>query len=87
MNVTTTINIHAAKTHLSRLAEEAAQGDIIIIAKNGKPIAKLVGLDETGPTLPRIGFGLAHATGTGPTTLQEFNAGDDEIAALFEGEA
>jgi prevent-host-death family protein len=87
MNVTTTINIHAAKTHLSRLAEEAAQGDIIIIAKNGKPIAKLVGLGDTGPTLPRIGFGLAYATGTGPATLEAFNADDGEIAALFEGDA
>jgi len=87
MNVTTTINIHAAKTHLSRLAEEAAQGSIIIIAKNGKPIAKLVGLGDAGPTLPRIGFGLAYATGTGATTLEAFNADDDDIAALFEGTA
>jgi prevent-host-death family protein len=38
----TTINIHAAKTHLSRLVEEAAQGKEIVIARAGRPIAKLV---------------------------------------------
>jgi prevent-host-death family protein len=40
----TTINIHAAKTHLSRLVEEAASGEEIIIAKAGTPRAKLVSL-------------------------------------------
>jgi prevent-host-death family protein len=37
-----TINIHQAKTHLSRLVEEAAEGAEIIIAKAGKPRARLV---------------------------------------------
>ena len=41
-----TINIHAAKTHLSALVEEAAAGDEIIIAKAGKPIAHLVALEK-----------------------------------------
>jgi prevent-host-death family protein len=36
-----TVNIHAAKTHLSRLVEAAAGGEEIIIAKAGKPIARL----------------------------------------------
>lgn len=36
------VNIHAAKTHLSRLVERAAAGEEIVIAKNGKPLAKLV---------------------------------------------
>lgn len=36
-----TVNIHAAKTHLSRLVEEAAAGEEIIIAKSGKPLARL----------------------------------------------
>ena len=35
-------NIHDAKTHLSRLLERAAQGEEIVIAKSGRPIAKLV---------------------------------------------
>jgi prevent-host-death family protein len=36
-----TVNIHAAKTQLSRLVEDAAGGEEIIIAKSGKPIARL----------------------------------------------
>jgi prevent-host-death family protein len=38
------VNIHEAKTHLSRLVEEVAAGEEIVIAKAGRPIAKLVPL-------------------------------------------
>ena len=41
-----TINIHAAKTQLSSLVEEAAAGEEIIIAKAGKPMARLVALEK-----------------------------------------
>ncbi|WP_445679859.1 type II toxin-antitoxin system Phd/YefM family antitoxin [Radicibacter daui] len=41
-----TINIHAAKTHLSRLVDEAASGTEIVIARAGKPVARLVALAE-----------------------------------------
>jgi prevent-host-death family protein len=37
-----TINIHQAKTHLSRLVEKAARGESFIIAKAGKPLVKVV---------------------------------------------
>jgi prevent-host-death family protein len=37
-----TVNIHEAKTHLSRLVEQAAAGDEIVIAKAGRPLARLV---------------------------------------------
>jgi prevent-host-death family protein len=54
------INIHQAKTHLSRLVEEAASGEPFIIAKAGKPMVKVVRLnsDTTAPDLlkPRMGF-------------------------------
>jgi prevent-host-death family protein len=40
----TTVNIHAAKTQLSRLVDKAAAGEEVIIAKAGKPVAKLVPL-------------------------------------------
>ncbi|MDP2026796.1 type II toxin-antitoxin system Phd/YefM family antitoxin [Sulfuriferula sp.] len=40
-----TVNIHEAKTHLSRLLEQVANGDEVIIAKAGKPVARLVPLD------------------------------------------
>ena len=42
--MSTTINIHAAKTQFSRLLQRAARGEEIIIARNGKPVAKLTGL-------------------------------------------
>ena len=39
--------MHEAKTHLSRLAERAANGEDIVIARNGRPLARLVALDES----------------------------------------
>jgi prevent-host-death family protein len=36
------VNMHDAKTHLSRLADRAAQGEEIVIARNGRPLVKLL---------------------------------------------
>lgn len=44
------VNIHEAKTHLSRLVERAANGEPFIIAKAGKPMVKVVPLDESAQT-------------------------------------
>ncbi len=44
-----TINIHQAKTHLSKLLEEVSKGLEVIIAKSGKPIAKLTGITSAKP--------------------------------------
>lgn len=38
------LNVHQAKTHLSRLLDRAAAGEEIVLGKNGKPVAKLVPL-------------------------------------------
>jgi len=47
------VNVHEAKTHLSRLLERAAGGEEIVIAKAGKPVAKLVAYHEDqGPRSP-----------------------------------
>jgi prevent-host-death family protein len=43
------VNIHEAKTHLSRLLERVALGEEVIIAKAGKPVAKLVRVDKHRP--------------------------------------
>ena len=52
-----TVNIHAAKTHLSRLLEQAAAGEEIIIAKAGNPVAKLGPLAAaTGRKKRRLGL-------------------------------
>ena len=40
------VNIHEAKTHFSKLVEQASKGEEIIIAKAGKPVAKLVTLEK-----------------------------------------
>lgn len=52
-----TVNMHEAKTHLSRLVERAASGEPFIIAKAGKPLVKVVPLDAAEEKKPRrIGF-------------------------------
>lgn len=53
----TTVNIHEAKTHLSRLLERAAKGESIVIAKAGKPMARLMPLEAPQEIAKRrIGF-------------------------------
>jgi prevent-host-death family protein len=55
--MTETINIHEAKTHLSRLVEQAAKGEAFVIAKAGKPLVKVTALDApTGGQVQRLGF-------------------------------
>jgi prevent-host-death family protein len=52
-----TVNIHAAKTQLSRLVDEAAKGEPFIIAKAGKPLVKVMALDTpSGAEICRLGF-------------------------------
>jgi prevent-host-death family protein len=52
-----TVNIHEAKTHLSRLVEQAAHGESFIIAKSGKPLVKVMALNATGVNeQKRLGF-------------------------------
>ena len=47
--MTITVNIHAAKTQLSRLLEQVEEGEEIVIARAGKPIARIVPLVPTRP--------------------------------------
>jgi prevent-host-death family protein len=52
-----TINIHEAKTQLSRLVDQAAKGEPFIIAKAGKPLVKVSPLDApVGGQMRRLGF-------------------------------
>jgi prevent-host-death family protein len=46
--VTITVNVHEAKTHFSKLLEQAHQGQEVIVAKAGKPYARLMPLAATG---------------------------------------
>ena len=74
-----TVNIHAAKTHLSRLVEEAAAGEDIIIAKAGKPVARLTPLAK--PTKRQLGLLAGQLTAS-----DDFDAPlPDDLLDLFEG--
>ncbi|MCZ6503953.1 MAG: type II toxin-antitoxin system Phd/YefM family antitoxin [Gammaproteobacteria bacterium] len=52
-----TINIHYAKTHFSKLITRVESGEEIIIAKSGKPVARLVPLDYREDRVPGIAEG------------------------------
>ena len=61
------VNIHEAKTHLSRLVDDVAAGAEVVIAKSGKPMARLVPLENRPGARPsgcsRAGYGcLTHST-------------------------
>jgi antitoxin (DNA-binding transcriptional repressor) of toxin-antitoxin stability system len=60
--VATTVNIHEAKAHLSKLVERTAKGEEIIIAKAGKPMARLNALNAV-PNEPRAKRGFGSAKG------------------------
>jgi prevent-host-death family protein len=64
--MSTTVNIHEAKTHLSRLLVEVAGGKEVIIAKNGIPLAKLISLTERKPRQPGRFQGLLKQTQGNP---------------------
>ena len=76
----TTVNIHEAKTHFSRLIERARAGEDIVIAKAGKPVARLVRYVQGGT--PRR-LGLMAGQFSLPDDFDSMGA--DEIAAQFEG--
>lgn len=74
------INIHEAKTHLSRLVEEAAAGHEIVIARAGKPIARLVGL-ASGRPVRKLGQHKKKMW-----MADDFDAPlPDDVLELFEG--
>lgn len=75
-----TVNMHDAKTHLSRLVDAAAGGEVITIAKAGHPVAKLTRIDATAEPR-RLGFLAGQAQI--PDDFDEL--GSDEIVSLFEG--
>lgn len=73
------VNMHEAKTQLSRLVERAAAGEDVIIGRAGRPVARLVAYVETpqerAPGRLRGRVQIA----------DDFDEADDEIADLFEG--
>jgi prevent-host-death family protein len=77
-----TINIHEAKTQLSRLVEEAAKGEPFVIAKAGKPMVKVTALAAPiGKEARRLGFMSGQIS-----VPDDFDhMGKDEIEQIFAG--
>lgn len=76
----TQVNIHEAKTHLSRLLEAVARGEEVVIAKSGRPVAKLVPLAATTKRPGRLAGRLRIA--------DDFDAPLPEpLARAFRGES
>lgn len=75
-----TVNIHDAKTNFSRLVDAAAAGEEIVIAKAGKPAARLVPIE---PVKPQRCFGGLKGKGQ---VADDFDAPlPDDVLASFEG--
>lgn len=76
-----TVNIHEAKTNLSKLVAAAVKGESFIIARAGKPLVKVVAIAQDDAPKTRIGFMAGRLT-----PPENFDAlGADEISGLFHG--
>jgi prevent-host-death family protein len=77
-----TFNVHVAKTHFSKLVDQAAAGEEIIIAKAGKPVAKLTSL-EAREARPKRKLGSLAGRAVIPA---DFDAPlPDDVLDAFEG--
>jgi prevent-host-death family protein len=73
------VNVHEAKTHFSKLLERVARGEEVVIAKAGKPVAKLVPVRAT-PATRSPGSARGHVT-----VHEDFDAPlPSDIQAMFE---
>lgn len=75
-----TVNIHDAKTHLSKLVDAATKGEPFVIAKAGKPLVKVSTLGEVAPQ--RLGFMVGKTKV--PADFDDMFAG--ELEAMFAGD-
>jgi len=79
-----TVNIHEAKTQLSKLVDEASKGESFVIAKAGKPVAKVTALGApTGSQVRRLGFMAGQISV--PDDFDQM--GREQIELLFGGGA
>jgi prevent-host-death family protein len=75
-----TVNIHDAKTHFSRFVDQAEAGEEIVIARSGKPVARLVSLVSSAKPLRKLGLGKQQFTF--PERFDQLEAA--EITDMFE---
>ena len=76
-----TVNVHAAKTHLSKLLERVERGEQIVIARAGKPIARLVPADAPPKLEPRKSGGMEGLI----WMADDFDAWTPELEEMFFG--
>ena len=72
------VNVHEAKTHLSKLLQRVESGEEITIARGGTPIAKLVPAKSSRATAQGVDAGKVWIA-------DDFDARDPEVEALFYG--
>jgi prevent-host-death family protein len=78
------VNMHEAKTHLSRLVDEAAAGQSFVICKAGKPMVRVTPLVQSGDLAPVSSrLGLLRGACSVPNDFDQM--GQEAIANLFEG--
>jgi len=78
------VNMHEAKTHLSRLVEEAAAGDSFLICKAGKPMVRVTSIDKSdAPRAAPRRLGLLEGHCSVPDDFDR--CGSEAISDLFEG--
>ena len=76
-----TVNIHDAKTNLSKLIDKAVKGESFIIAKAGRPLVKVIAIGEADAPKPRIGFMKGQIAV--PENFDDL--GREEIEGMFSG--
>lgn len=78
----TTVNVHEAKTHLSRLLARVARGDEVIIARGGKPVARLVPVQKVKRMDQLLGVDKGRLW-----IAEDFDTAlPEEVLAAFEGD-
>jgi len=77
-----TVNMHEAKTHLSRLVQAAVDGEPFMIARAGKPLVRVVSIETPEPAeARRTGFMVGEIS-----VPRDFDRmGSEEIETMFEG--
>ena len=74
-----TYNVYEAKTHFSRILEQVAAGEEVVVAKAGHPVARIVPIGRREPRVPGRHKGLY-------TMAPDFDDLPEDIAAAFRGE-
>ena len=76
--MTVTVNVHEAKTHLSKLLEQVEQGETVVIARAGKPVAELTAFKQ------RADFVFGGMKDVLVYLGDDWETDDAEVAAMFE---